>query len=132
MTSRRRGRGEGSIVQRADGRWMARIDLGFVDGRRLRKQFYAPTRKLVAKKLNDAIGRHHRGAIVATNEQLTVSTYLDQWLSTVSVRPKTKRQCAQVVRLYLKPAVGPVRVARLAPDHVRALVLGLGARGLSA
>jgi hypothetical protein len=85
---------------------MARIDLGFVDGRRLRKQFYASTRKLVSKKLNDAIGRHQRGAIVATNDQLTVRTYLDQWLSTVSVRPKTKRQYEQVVRLYLKPAVG--------------------------
>ncbi len=131
MGKRRRGRGEGNILQRADGRWMARIDLGFIDGRRIRKQFYATTRKLVAKKLNDAIGRHERGAVVATNEHLTVSTFLDQWLSTASVRPKTKRQYAQVVRLYLKPAIGPVRLARLTPDHVRALVLGLEKRGLS-
>ena len=110
---------------------MARIDLGFVDGRRLRKQLYAPTRKLVAKKLNDAIGRHARGAIVATNEQLTVSTYLDQWLSTVSV---AKDQTA--VRAGHAPVSQtgdrPMRLARLAPDHVRALILGLEKRGLSA
>ena len=38
MNTRRRGRGEGSIVQRADGRWMARVDLGWQDGKRRRKR----------------------------------------------------------------------------------------------
>ena len=33
----RRGRGEGSITRRADGRWMARVDLGWQDGKRRRK-----------------------------------------------------------------------------------------------
>jgi hypothetical protein len=39
MTGRRRGRGEGSIRQRADGRWEVRINLGRggPDGRRRRK-----------------------------------------------------------------------------------------------
>ena len=32
--SKRRGRGEGSIVQRADGRWLAGVDLGWHNGRR--------------------------------------------------------------------------------------------------
>ncbi len=36
----RRGNGEGSICQRSDGRWMARVDLGYVDGKRKRKQIY--------------------------------------------------------------------------------------------
>ena len=35
--STRRGRGEGSITRRADGRWMARVDLGWQDGKRRRK-----------------------------------------------------------------------------------------------
>jgi hypothetical protein len=33
MSRRRRGRGEGSIVQRADGRWMGRVDLGWRNGK---------------------------------------------------------------------------------------------------
>ena len=33
----RRGRGEGSIVKRSDGRWMAQADLGWRDGKRRRK-----------------------------------------------------------------------------------------------
>ena len=40
MSTRRRGRGEGSIVQRADSRWMARVDLGWQDGKRRSKAIY--------------------------------------------------------------------------------------------
>jgi integrase len=127
----RRGKSEGSIFQRKDDRWCAIVDLGFVDGKRQRKTFYAATRKAVSKKLNDALGRRDRGAVVATNDQLTVETYLDRWLESVSVRPKTKRQYEQIVRLYLKPAIGPVKLARLDPDQVRSLVLSLERRGLS-
>jgi integrase len=128
---KRRGKSEGSIYQRRDGRWVASVDLGFIDGRRVRKTFYGATRKAVAGKLTTALGRQQRGAVVNTNDQLSVDTYLDRWLGNVSVRAKTKRQYEQVVRLYLKPAIGPVRLARLEPDQVRALVLGLERRGLS-
>jgi integrase len=129
--AKRRGRSEGSIYQRNDGRWAATVDSGFINGRRVRKTYYGATRKAVASKLTTALGRQQRGAVVNTNDQITVETYLDRWLATVSVRQKTKRQYEQVVRLYLKPALGPVRLARLEPDQVRALVLGLEARGLS-
>ncbi len=49
MAKRRRGHGEGTIVQRSDGRWMAQIDLGYVDGKRKRKTVYGKTRKEVAE-----------------------------------------------------------------------------------
>ena len=42
--------GEGSISKREDGRWTARVDLGYVDGRQ-RKQIYGKTRKEVAEQL---------------------------------------------------------------------------------
>jgi integrase len=128
----RRGKGEGSIYRREDGRWAASVDLGFVDGRRTRKTFYGGTRKAVSDKLKGALGRQQAGGLVRTNDVITVETYLDRWLSSVSVRPKTKRQYEQIVRLYLKPAIGPVRLTRLEPDQVRSLVVGLEQRGLSA
>lgn len=127
----KRGKSEGSIYERADGRWASSIDLGFINGRRVRKTFYGPTRKAVAGRLNTALGKHESGGVVNTNDIISVGTYLDMWLATVSVRPKTRRQYEQVVRLYLKPALGPVRLARLEPDQVRALVLDLEKRGLS-
>ncbi len=41
ITGKRRGRGEGSISQRKDGLWEAKIDLGMVRGKRNRKTLYA-------------------------------------------------------------------------------------------
>jgi integrase len=127
----RRGKGEGTIYQRDDGRWTASVDLGFIDGKRVRKSFYGTTRKAVSGKLKRALGRQEAGGLVRTDDVVTVGTYLDRWLASVSVRPKTKRQYEQIVRLYLKPAIGPVRLTQLDPDQVRALVRGLEQRGLS-
>jgi integrase len=47
----RRGRGEGSIYRRQDGRWAAAISLGWSGGRRRRKTFYGQTRAEVAKEV---------------------------------------------------------------------------------
>lgn len=129
--AKRRGRGEGSIFQQTDGRWTAVVNLGFEDGKRRRKVHYGRTRAEVAKKLNRALGKHERGALVDTDDRVTVTQHLDQWLTNVSVRPRTRRQYEQVVRLYLKPAIGQVRLTQLQPDHVRAMVRGLETRGLS-
>lgn len=54
MAAKRRGRGEGSITHRPDGRWMARVDLGVQDGKRRYKALYGKTRKDVAGKLTNA------------------------------------------------------------------------------
>lgn len=128
----RRGKGEGSIYQRKDGRWTGSIDLGFVDGRRARKSFYGATREAVRKRLNVALGKHEQGGLVHTDDTISVETHLDNWLKGIGVRPKTRRQYEQVVRLYLKPSVGPIRLNKLEADQVRAMVRGLEQRGLSA
>jgi integrase len=39
----KRGANEGTIYKRADGRWAASINLGWQDGKRKRKTFYAKT-----------------------------------------------------------------------------------------
>ena len=43
MNNARRGQGEGSVFQRADGRWVAKLDLGWENGKRKRKEFYGPS-----------------------------------------------------------------------------------------
>lgn len=47
-TRSRRGHGEGTISKRRDGRWEARVDLGWMDGKRVRRTFYGSTRNEVA------------------------------------------------------------------------------------
>ena len=48
---RRRGHGEGAIFQRKDGRWVASVDYGWVNGKRTRKDLYGRTRAEVREKL---------------------------------------------------------------------------------
>ncbi|MFL6970511.1 MAG: hypothetical protein ACJ8F2_01220, partial [Xanthobacteraceae bacterium] len=76
--TRRRGKGEGSITQLADGRWQGRVDLGYVNGKRVRKAFYGSTRKAVQTKLNAALVDTDRG-IPLPSEKLTVAQFLASW-----------------------------------------------------
>src|SRR5688500_1630082 len=80
--AKRRGKGEGSIVQRADGRWMGRVDLGRgPDGRRQRKTVYGATRQAVAEQLNRDLGRSSSGELLTTSTP-RLSTLLDDWHAT--------------------------------------------------
>lgn len=121
----RRGQGSGSVYQRAsDGRWIAVLDLGWVDGKRKRKYYSAPTEREATNKLNRALGDLARGKIIPTDSQ-TVGEFLDYWLEHVakpSVRPKTYNGYADVVRLHLKPTLGKIKLEKLTPQHVNKLI----------
>ena len=54
--ARKRNAGEGSIFQRADGRWCGQLDLGRQGGKRQRKHFYAATCEEVQNQLLKARG----------------------------------------------------------------------------
>jgi hypothetical protein len=61
MATRKRGQNEGSIFKRADSRWEARLNLGWHDGKRVRKSFYAATREEAARLFADAKAQHDKG-----------------------------------------------------------------------
>jgi hypothetical protein len=75
MKSRRRGRNEGSIFQRSDGRWCAQLDLGWQNGRRARKYVYGATAAEVQEVLLKARADQSRGLPVAPGRQ-TVEQFL--------------------------------------------------------
>jgi len=129
---RRRGRGEGSISQRADGRWQGRIDLGWKDGRRHRKYVYGVTKADVRDRMGRAIREVQRGAILGDDRQ-TVSAFLDEWIASITtkVRPKTHHSYSQLVRVHLKPGLGKHRINKLRPEHVEAFLDAKSAAGLS-
>jgi integrase len=117
----RRGKGEGSIRERADGRWEGRIDLGRgVDGKRRAKSVFGVTQAatvLAMKRLN---GRAAGGQVLSTTTP-TVKTFLADWMATGMTvkgnpwRPSTKRSYQSAVDLYLVPAFGNRRLEQLTP-----------------
>ncbi len=130
--STRRGHGEGSISQRSDGRWMASVDLGYVDGKRKRKYIYGKTRKEVAEALKSLLHQQQHGVNIAPERQ-TVGQFLERWLADVVIprtRPATHEiygRSVQRITCY----IGRVQLAKLSPQQVQELLRSLAADGLA-
>ena len=121
MTSKsRRGSGEGGIHKRVDGRWEARIDLGWVNGKRKRPSVYGKTRREVAEKLRLRQNDKANNALIV-DERLTVERWLDHWVEVVlpnrvangTLSASTYHNYADTVRLHLNPGLGKIRLSRL-------------------
>lgn len=121
-----RGKGEGTIGKRADGRWYAALTLP--DG--TRRWRYGATRKEAQRKLDDLRAAVARGQDLHTGQQ-TVEQFLRQWLETVSdgLRPSTHTRYAQLIEDYALPALGGKRLDRVNGQALAALYLERGRAG---
>ncbi len=128
----RRGKGEGSIRLRADGRWEATLSLPPAGGKRRRKSYFGRTRTEVARLLREALKATDEG-IPIPNERTTVGGYLREWLAAkdASLRPESLRRYRDACELHLIPALGHVRLKALSPLDVDGAYAKLRAKGLS-
>ena len=113
----RRGRGEGSIYKRKDGRWAGAVSLP--NGRQ--KTVYAGTRTAVREKLRQTQQQVAQGLPVA-DEQTRLADYLRRWLEDSArqrLRPRVFASYKQVVEGHLIPALGGVRLAKLTPAAIQ-------------
>lgn len=97
--STRRGHNEGTIRQRPDGTWEARLSL--TNG--TRKSLYAKTRREVQERLK-AAQRDAENGLGLTARKQTVGQFLDRWLADSAkpkVRAKTHQSYAMIVRVHL-------------------------------
>jgi integrase len=122
--------GEGTIVHRGDGRWMASITVGRnEDGTLKRRSFYGKTRRKVSDKVTTARSEILAGTYIEPSK-LTVGQWLDAWLKEYvapSVRPPTYRQYESMARVHIKPALGRVRLQQLQGVQVQQVMNDLAA-----
>jgi integrase len=82
MPRKRRGRGEGSVIQRGPNLWEGRISLGFdANGRRQRRTVYGKSKQEVLRRLAEI--RLQARNPSATN--LTVEQWLNHWLQQIQL-----------------------------------------------
>ena len=114
MAERRRGRGEGSIYRRKDGRWVGQYEVGGT-----RRYVYGKSRKEVAGKLARAVADGNDG-LIFDSDNLTLAQYLDRWLDSIrgTVRESTWVRHEINVRIHLKPALGKAWLDKLNPLQV--------------
>jgi integrase len=123
----KRGKGEGSIYRRKDGRWVGQYEVG---GKR--RYIYGKTRKEVATKLNKAIAERDAGMVFDAGS-LNLGDYLDGWLDSIkdTLRRRTWIRHEEVVRLHLKPSLGKTKLDRVSALQVQSLYRSKLDSGLS-
>jgi integrase len=129
MNGRRRGSGEGTIYRRADGKWVAMLDLGWENGKRRRRAVYGKTRAEVATKLKELHRAQEDGVDLAAKPR-TLAEWLDEWLNDIKAKdgtqPSTLDRYRLVVRLGLVPALGKIRVDKLTVRDVQRFLTAKG------
>lgn len=94
--------GQGSIRQRADGRWEARLTLGYDEGTGKRKtlSIYGASQKEVKRKLTEKLRQLDTNTYIADDKR-TVAQYLDAWF-TEFIEPTQKPYTVTTYRGIIK------------------------------
>ncbi|MEU2430768.1 site-specific integrase [Streptomyces sp. NPDC007861] len=125
MASRKRNpNGAGSIWQRKDGRFEARVYVPQPDGTRKRKTVYGSTWEECDEKRQELVRRDRQG-IPTPSRSAKLSEWLPYWLEQY-VQPNRKRttyaKYEMHVRLYLVPLLGSRRLESLTTANVRQML----------
>ena len=118
----RRGRGEGAVYLRNDGRWVGSINVEATDGKRKRKYFYGGTKQEAQDKVNTALYTQKQG-MLATGPQQTLKKYFEHWLENVHkhhIRISTYNKYRYTLRKHIIPALGHIQLQKLTSAHIEA------------
>lgn len=133
MSKQRRGAGEGSVYRSPDGRWRGAVDMGWKEGRRVRKYVTGATRSQALSKLQVLQRTLEQG--VTTDGKMSVQKWLEHWLATVVDRrvasDNTRKNYEQIVRVHLTPGLGKTPLAALTAEQVDRFLAGKAEAGLS-
>ena len=118
--------GSGSIRQRPNGRWEARLTLGYDEGTGKRKtlSIYGATQKEVKKKMTEKLRQLDTNTFIADDKR-TLAQYLDTWFAEFiepTQKPYTVTTYRGVIKNHLKPNLGAVRLCDLTTEQVQKMV----------
>lgn len=123
----KRANGEGTVYQRADGRWCAQVTVVGARGERVRKTVYAATQGAVVRKKRDIERARDRGAVQTAGRPQMLREYGDHWICEVlqarvhlgQLSAVTRDSYASNWQKHIDPHLGWVRLDALTPAMVR-------------
>ena len=117
MSKKRRGRHEGTVRQRRDGRWEARREVGIGEnGKRIQIVKYGKTKtEALARVAAEGLAPRRN-----TTGNLSLAEYLAIWLERVrlSNRPATFKLRESTIRNHVNPVIGGCRLRDVRPENV--------------
>jgi integrase len=126
-----RGKGDGGVYQRADGRWVGSVEAGWVAGKRKRRTVTAPTRAAAVVKLGRLRKSLEAGVLPTT---ITVGAWMKHWLDevcAVTLKPRTVYGYRGYVSRWITPIIGATQLQKLQPEQVRAVYAAMRQQGQS-
>ncbi len=127
INTKTRGKQAGGIYKRANGLWVATIELGYEGGKRKRKFITSTTKAALLEKLEAARKQERDG--VQDPDRLTVGAVVEEWLNGLeaskSVKISTLANYRLVAERYVIPFVGSKRLADLKVGDVEKMLLDL-------
>ena len=117
MAKKNRGRNEGSISPRSNGRWRAQVSLC---GKRLSRDF--TTKVQCQRWIREVLDKKDQG-FNFDGAQISLREFLEDWLITkeASLRPETHYQYSMTCRKYIIPLLGKLKLIELRPEHIQKL-----------
>lgn len=126
----KRANGEGSVSQRPNGTWEARLSyFDPLTGKSRRESFYGRTQRDARAKMAEARKRLEAGAPVK-DATCTVGEWLVRWRGTTLAASSRKRSTCELYenlsRRHLEPApFGDIPMDKLKPSDVESLILSM-------
>jgi hypothetical protein len=99
------------------------------DGHGVRESVYGKTERVVRRKLRELQRQVHTTGALPDAGNRTVNDLLDSWLETVTpnLKPRTITTYTELCERHIRPAIGRVRLARLAPAGIQNMLSRLQA-----
>jgi integrase len=133
MSRRRRGPGDGTIYQRANGLWCAQLSFTLPTGKRVRRTVYGRTRAEVQRKLRDLQIALQQGLVTPAPASDRLGPFLQSWVSgRHDLAPRTKHRYEELIAYHIVPHLGGVRLGELTPPAIAAWHATLSEQGLAA
>ena len=125
----------GHIVKRPSGSYAVVLYLGRDASGKKRQKWVTVqgNKKEAEKRLAELLTQAHNGMPIDAGKE-TVSEFMERWLRDSvahQTRPRTLESYSMHVRLYIEPVIGKVRLQKLAPTDIQAVISGVLGRGLS-
>lgn len=120
----RRGKGEGSVFEQANGTWRGKVTTGYDEnGKQKFRWVSGKTQGEALAKVAEIKQRLVNGTY--TDTKLTVGGYLELWLGHKQheVKPRSHEFYKTYCRLYIVPHIGKAKLDKLTTPDVRRLFL---------
>ena len=128
----RRGKNEGSVYQRKDGRWVGQVTVGYREdnGKPIRRYTYQATREEAARWVALQVATELDRAGSVRSGELLLRDFLHNWLATFKVHEVCSRTMAlyyDAERLHIAPALGDLPLGEVTPLKIQTFLYQLQA-----